>query len=105
MKNSLERSLSKGRLETPKNGQSRKVDMSQQLTNTLRELKHLRKVETLKEGWAQIPEWVFVSKKGTPLNHSNWRNRVFYKVLEKTSLRKIRIHDLRHAYATLRISK
>jgi len=101
----IERSLSKGRVETPKNGQSRKVDMSQQLTNTLRELKHLRKVETLKRGWARMPEWVFVTMKGTPLNHSNWRNRVFYKILEKTSLRKIRVHDLRHAYATLRISK
>jgi len=101
----IERSLSKGKIETPKSGQSRKVDMSQQLTNTLRELKHQRKIETLKMGWAHMPEWVFVNKKGTPLNHSNWRNRVFYKTLEKTSLRKIRIHDLRHAYATMRISK
>ena len=35
----------------------------------------------------------------------NWRRRVFYKVLEKAGLRRIRIHDLRHTYATLRISK
>lgn len=101
----IERSLSKGKVETPKNGQSRKVDMSQQLTDTLRELKHHRKLETLKRGWERMPEWVFVTKKGTPLNDSNWRNRVFYKALEKASLRKIRIHDLRHTYATLRISK
>jgi len=29
---------------------------------------------------------------------------VFYKTLEKVKLRKIRIHDLRHTYATLRIA-
>ena len=100
----IERSLSKGRVETPKNGQSRKVDMSQQLTNTLRELKHHRKVETLKRGWARMPEWVFVTMDGEPY-HESYIRRMFYKALNKASLRKIRIHDLRHAYATLRISK
>jgi integrase len=100
----IERSLSKGRLETPKNGQSRKVDMSQQLANTLRELKHHRKVETLKRGWARMPEWVFVTKNGEPY-HESYIRRAFYKALEKANLRKIRIHDLRHTYATLRISK
>ena len=100
----IERSLSKGRLETPKNGQSRKVDMSQQLTNTLRELKHHRKVETLKRGWARMPEWVFVTMNGEPY-HESYIRRVFYKTLKKASLRKIRVHDLRHTYATLRISK
>jgi integrase len=100
----IERSLSKGRLETPKNGQSRKVDMSQQLTNTLRELKHHRKVETLKRGWARMPEWVFVTMDGEPY-HESYIRRVFYKALKKANLRKIRVHDLRHTYATLRISK
>ena len=100
----IERSLSKGKIETPKSGQSRKVDMSQQLTNTLRELKHHRKVETLKRGWARMPEWVFVTLDGKSY-HESFIRRVFYKALNKASLRKIRIHDLRHAYATLRISK
>jgi len=30
---------------------------------------------------------------------------VFNKAIEKAELRKIRIHDLRHTYSTLRISK
>ena len=100
----IERSLSKGRVETPKSGQARKVDMSQQLANTLWELKHHRKVETLKRGWARMPEWVFVTMTGEPY-HESYVRRVFYKALKKASLRKIRIHDLRHTYATLRISK
>jgi len=36
---------------------------------------------------------------------NNWRRRIYNKALEKAKLRKIRIHDLRHTYATLRISK
>jgi len=35
----------------------------------------------------------------------NWRARVFHKALKKKGLRKIRIHELRHTYATLRIAK
>lgn len=35
---------------------------------------------------------------------NNWRKR-FNKALEKAKLRRIRPHDLRHTYATLRISK
>ncbi len=46
----IQRSLSKGKIETPKSGQSRKVDMSQQLTETLLNLKHDRKLEKLKRG-------------------------------------------------------
>jgi integrase len=100
----IERSLSKGRIETPKSGLARKVDMSQQLTDTLRELKHHRKIETLKRGWARMPEWVFVSLNGEPY-HESYLRRMFYRALKTANLRKIRVHDLRHTYATLRISK
>lgn len=100
----IERSFSKGRVETPKNGQSRKVDMSQQLADTLKELKHQRKIETLNRGWKKMPKWVFVSMEGKPY-HESYTRRVFYKALEKAGLRRVRIHDLRHTYATLRISK
>jgi integrase len=100
----IERSFSKGKVDTPKNGQSRKVDMSQQLADTLKELKHQRKIETLNCGWKKMPEWVFVNMEGKPY-HESYMRRVFYKALEKAGLRKIRVHDLRHTYATLRISK
>jgi integrase len=36
---------------------------------------------------------------------NNWRRRIFNKALEKAELRKVRIHDIRHSYATIRISK
>ncbi len=46
-----------------------------------------------------------MNKEGKVVDKDNWRRRVFYKAIEKAEARKIRIHDLRHTYATLRISK
>ncbi len=46
------------------------------------------------------PEWVFCNEMGLMLDADNLRHRVFYKLLEKTGLRRIRLHDLRHTFAT-----
>lgn len=100
----VERSLSKGKIETPKSGLSRKVDMSLQLTDLLKKLHHQRKVDTLKNGWSGMPEWIFVSRDGNSY-HESYARRLFYKAIKKAGLRKIRVHDLRHTYATLRITK
>jgi integrase len=90
-----------GRLTTPKNGKTRRVDMSAQLTDTLRALLRARKRETLKNGWGNVPEWVFCRESGRPLDADNLRHRVFYKLLEKAALRRVRFHDLRHTFASL----
>lgn len=100
---SVTRSFSRGELGTPKSGKSRRVDMSSQLTETLRDFKHIRKEEAVRKGWGEIPEWVFITGRGTPLDINNWRNKIFNKALEKAKLRQIRIHDLRHTYASLLI--
>lgn len=99
----IQRGFSRGKIETPKSGKARKVDMSLQLTETLLDLRHHRKIEAVKKGWGKVPDWVFLSQEGTPLDSSHWRSRVFNKALEKASLRKVRIHDLRHSYASLLI--
>lgn len=96
----IQRGMSRGKIETPKNGKFRRVDMSKQLTETLLILKKERTEEKLKKGWKEIPEWVFVSEIGTAIDSSSWRRRIFDKALEKAKLRKIRIHDLRHGYAS-----
>ena len=77
--------------------------MSHQLAETLKNLKHNRKLETVKRGWKSVPKWVFVNGEGHTLDGNNWRKRIFDKVLEKAELRKIRVHDLRHTYASLLI--
>lgn len=92
-----------GRTTTPKNGKTRRVDMSAQLTQGLRELLTARKAETLRKGWKHMPEWVFCNEEGKPLDGDNLRRRVFYKILAKAGLRRIRLHDLRHTFASLLI--
>jgi integrase len=78
--------------------------MSLQLTDVLKKVLRQRKIDTLKKGWGNLPEWVFITDVGKPC-YESYPRRVFYRVIEKAGLRKIRLHDLRHTYATLRITK
>ena len=79
--------------------------MSRQLTEVLKDHKTKCKKKGMALGLGDKPEYVFTNTKGNHIVLNNWRNRVFWKALEKAELRRIRIHDLRHTYATLRISK
>jgi integrase len=76
----------------PKNNKPRKVDLPPVVVDTMRELRANQKVVTLKE--------IFVDDKGKRLKH-----KPVYRALHKVAPRKIRIHDLRHTYATLRVAK
>ncbi|MBW2309817.1 MAG: site-specific integrase [Deltaproteobacteria bacterium] len=101
----VQRGVSRGRIELPKNGKTRKVDMSKQLTETLKAHQTESKKKGLALGLGDAPEYVFTNENGGLIDNNNWRKRVFDKALKKAGLRGIRIHDLRHTYATLRISK
>lgn len=101
----VRRNYTRGRLSTTKSGKIRRVDMSKELSETLKTYLVERKKETLKKGWNEVPEWLFYNDVGRIIDSSTLRQRVFTKVLEKAGLRHIRLHDLRHTYATLRISK
>jgi integrase len=88
---------------SPKSGKIRRVDMSADLKSVLTQYLTFRKKETLEKGWKALPEWLFYNEAGSLIDVSHLRKRVFYKALKKAGLRQIRIHDLRHTYATLRI--
>lgn len=100
----IRRGLTKGKESTPKNGLSRKVDIDNELTKILKDLRGKRKIQPIKKELEDDGAWVFVKEDGTPFHESHLR-RLYYKAIEKGGLRKIHIHDLRHTYATLRITK
>src|SRR5262245_35834913 len=79
--------------------------MSQQLTETLKALLLQRKKETLRKGWGEVPPWVFITGTGTPLDKGNFHRGVWVKLLAKAELRSLRVHDLRHTFASLLIQQ
>jgi integrase len=93
-----------GKVTTTKNKQRRSVDMSLQLATVLKRLRTERKRVALKAG-KPIAEWVFLTPEGTVVDGDNLRNRVFYRLLEKAEVRQVRLHDLRHTYASLLIQQ
>jgi len=95
----VKRSCRQGRVTKPKNGKGRKVDMSRQLAGVLRELKHK---QWKKHAGKEVPQWVFANTRGGMLRHNGLRDALL-SCLNKAGLRNIRIHDLRHTYATIRL--
>jgi integrase len=101
----VRRAFSRGRISAPKSGKTRRVDMSNGLGQVLKKYLVDRKKEAVTKGWGVPPELLFYNEVGNTIDLNHLRKRVFYKCLEKAGLRRIRIHDLRHTDATLRIFK
>ena len=99
----VRRSWVNGRIHRTKTNRIRRVDLSDALLEALMELKRHRRQEWLKKGVNTIPEWVFASETGQPPIMGNLKNRHFHQNLDRAGLRRIRLHDLRHTYASLLI--
>lgn len=118
----VQRSLSRGKLTTPKNGKTRRVDMSRQLSATLQGLLSKKRSDALRREMekpagerrdaatvanAVMEDWLFATpppRAGKQLDPSNLR-KVFNRALTVAKLRRIRFHDLRHTFASLLISQ
>jgi integrase len=84
---------------TPKNHQSRRVDLSHQLSAALRLWRRQQRREWLKVG-RPFPVWVFASVTGTALDESNVR-KAFNRILDAAELDHRGPHQTRHAFASL----
>jgi len=101
----VQRNIVGGKVTTPKSKAGvRDIRMTTQLVSVLNDLKIQRKRESLEKGWKEMPPWVFINHVAKPLSADNFRRRVWNRAMEKSGLRHRTPHDMRHTYATLRLS-
>jgi integrase len=91
-----------GHIGTPKNGKTRRVDMSDGLREALAHHKQVLAAEALAAG-KSMAEWVFPNEGGKPFWAPNLRKR-FDTCLRKAGLRRVPFHALRHSYASALIA-
>jgi len=97
----INRSFRRGRFTSPKNGKGRRVDITPHLAATLKRHKTIQKKAALKGGY-KFSEFVFAGRNGKILDRMTYKNAL-NRSLDNAGLKKIRIHDLRHTYATIRL--
>ena len=115
----VQRNLARGAITTPKNGKTRKVDMSAKLAEVLDAMLSKRRAAALEKEMQKEPgerrdaaavvnavmeDWLFETPAGTQLDPSNVR-KVFNKLLTAAKLRRVRFHDLRHTFASLLLAQ
>lgn len=98
----VRRSKSRTIIDTPKSGKSRAVDMSKQLSVVLREKRMEMVSASVKTG--QRSKWVFPGKSAETLDPTAWRRRTFDVMVRRAGIDKMRVHDLRHTYASLMLA-
>jgi integrase len=103
----VQRNFSRGILTTPKSSASKRiVRMTSQLAEVL-EAHHdnLRNMQKNRfRQWDELPDWIFSNEAGNRINYGNFINRVWNKAMKLSELRRRTPHDMRHTYATLRLS-
>jgi len=84
-------------------GRARTVLIPPSLASVLFDLLAERRREAMHRGWPTIPEWVFCTEAGTPLDERNvvrsWER--LRRRAQKLGVRPLRLHAARHTFATL----
>lgn len=102
----VKRNVTEKEETTPKSKSSlRQVRMTSFLLDLLKRYKTHAKELSLKYGIGNLPEWVFFNEDGNFINYDNFLKRQWHKAIEKSELMHRTPHDMRHTYATLRLSK
>lgn len=97
----IRRAVRRGEIGETKTGRERPVDMTDRLYGALESLHKQRQRDVMEHGTGLLP--YLYQRNGKPLSQNSMRN-VFKQALTKAKLRHIRIHDLRHSYASMLLS-
>lgn len=101
----VRRQWSRGYLDTPKNGKSRKVDMSHGLAAALKEWLELQDLEAAHAG-RERSEIVFPGNTGGTRRQPSYmaenylRYKLWFPLLEKAKVRRLDLHAARHTFAS-----
>lgn len=96
---SVVRNWTFGGIQTTKTDEGRCVDLARKLAEVLKNHIDRQQFEAACQ-WAQPPIWLFPGQGKYPISQDHVRTNVFRMVLRKAGLRRFRIHDLRHTFAT-----
>jgi len=99
----VKRSCRRERITGTKTDKRRRVDITPHLTETLKILLTSQKKLALKNGH-RFSQFVFANSKGKIFCRVSFENAL-HRCLEAAKLRRIRIHDLRHSYSTIRLMR
>jgi integrase len=91
-------------VDKTKNKTTRTVDMTPHLTETLKTFQREKMKKSLKAG-VPFPEWCFTLKRKPKPMTDRRLSVVMKEILEMAGLPDMRVHDLRHSYATIRLSR
>jgi integrase len=99
----VRRAVVRRQVTSTKTHKIRRVDMSPQLSGTLKALKEIRFLEASLKG-TTLPEWVFLTLHGHRMTIEVLQ-KAFYACLDGADIRRVRFHDCRHTYASLLIQQ
>jgi integrase len=95
----VRRNFTAGQLEdSPKSGRTRKVDMTRDLVETLKEHCAIQQAELALKGKV-LPRWLFTTPHGDMIRSNNFRDRVWRRLLSSLGLEYRTIHAIRHTFA------
>ncbi|HUU28619.1 MAG TPA: site-specific integrase [archaeon] len=98
----VKRSYKNRQISPTKTGKTRRVDMSDQLYETLQRLYTQRKKEALASGRGEVEEYIFQID-GHPIAQNSVRY-IWKRVLRRARIREVKFHVTRHTFASLLLS-
>ena len=102
----VRRALVRGQMTGPKSGRGRSVAMPVGLASMLVDLLGQRRREALSRGWPEVPESLFPSQTGAPLDEKNFERtwRRLRRRAQNHGIRPLKLHCTRHTWASLALA-